>query len=170
MLVIARRNPDTVTAEDDEGNEPLSRCRDGISVKLLADFGAAVDHRNREGKTALHVSSADPSLAEVTKELLDREANPNIADEDGCTPLHVAARMENERAIDLLYARNADVSAEDKEGNTPLLVALDKEFRNIAEKLVDSGAAVTGSNRDGLVRWSAHMALKSFSHHRVLFF
>ena len=64
--------------------------------------------------------------------------------------------MENELAIDLLCARNADVSAEDKEGNTPLLVALDKEFRNIAEKLVDSGAAVTGSNRDGLVRWSAH--------------
>ncbi|XP_065843784.1 uncharacterized protein [Oscarella lobularis] len=58
--------------------------------------------------------------------------------------------MENELAIDLLCARNADVSAEDKEGNTPLLVALDKEFRNIAEKLVDSGAAVTGSNRDGL--------------------
>ena len=154
MLVIARRNPDTVTAEDDEGNQPLSRCRDGKSVKLLVDFGADVDHQNHDGRTALHISAADPTLAEVTKELLDRNADANITDEEGCTPLHVAARWENEQAIDLLLAGDADVSAADNEGNTPLLVALDKQFRNIAEKLVDSGAEVTGSNKGGLVRWS----------------
>ena len=149
MLVIARRNPDTVTAEDDEGNQPLSRCRDGKSVKLLVDFGADVDHQNYDGRTALHISAADPTLAEVTKELLDRNADANITDEEGCTPLHVAARWENEQAIDLLLAGDADVSAADNEGNTPLLVALDKQFRNIAEKLVDSGAEVTGSNKGG---------------------
>ena len=142
-----------MTAEDDEGSEPLSRCRDGTSVELLAKFGAAVDHQNHEGKSALHLSCADPYLAEVTKELLDRGANPNLKDQDGCTPFHVAARMENKRAIDLLCARNADVSAADKEGNTPLLVALDKQYRTIAEKLVSIGAKATGSNRDGLVRW-----------------
>ncbi|XP_065844138.1 26S proteasome non-ATPase regulatory subunit 10-like [Oscarella lobularis] len=134
--VIACVNPNTVTAEDNEKNQPLSHCRGGTSVKRLADFGAAVDHQNGEGKTALRVLAAEPTLAEGWLY--------------GCTPLHAAARMENDEAIDLLLASGFEVTKEDKEGNTPLLVALDKQYREIAEKIVHiPGAKVTGSNRDG---------------------
>ena len=82
-------NPNTVTAEDNEKNQPLSHCRGGTSVKRLADFGAAVDHQNGEGKTALRVLAAEPTLAEVTKALLDQKAKPSISDRDGC----MAARL-----------------------------------------------------------------------------
>ena len=129
----------------------MSRCTDSKTVGILVDYEADVNHRNKAGKTALHASAADATLTEVTEELLRRGADPNIADEDGCTPLHVASRMKNEAAIDILCDRDADVNAFDKDGNTPLLVALDKDFESVAIKFMDKGADVKASNRNGLV-------------------
>jgi len=41
-----------------------------------------------KGKTALHYAAASkqPTLVEL---LLDKDADPNVKDEDGCAPLHI---------------------------------------------------------------------------------
>eukprot|EP00118_Oscarella_pearsei_P021922 m.249626 g.249626 ORF g.249626 m.249626 type:complete len:1164 (+) comp40306_c0_seq20:82-3573(+) len=150
ILAIARKAPDTVEAEDSFGDKPLSRCTNAESVGVFVKLGTDVNHRNKEGKTALHAFAADPTLEEVTRELLKYGADPDAADQDGCTPVHVASRRNNSSALTALSEAGADINATDKEGNTPLLVALDRKFENISEELVDKGAKVTGSNRSGL--------------------
>jgi ankyrin repeat protein len=47
----------------------------------------------------------------------------NVADSDGTTPLHVAARSGDRRLIDVLVAAGANREARDDNGGTPADVA-----------------------------------------------
>lgn len=50
-------------------------------------------------------------------------ADPNCTDEAGETPLHAAARMEQESMLTMLIEAGADVNHQDEEGETPLFEA-----------------------------------------------
>lgn len=52
--------------------------------------------------------------------LLQRGANPNVADADGNTPLHFAASFNDAQAIRLLLDYGADLSSRNATGFTPL--------------------------------------------------
>jgi ankyrin repeat protein len=61
------------------------------------------------------------SLAEETfRRLLHAGAKVSIMDSRGWTPLHVAAKVDNVRAAELLIAEGAKVMPRDKSGKTPL--------------------------------------------------
>ena len=55
--------------------------------------------------------------------------NINIKDEYGRTPLHFAARYENEEIAEILIEAGADVNIKDKDGQTPLYYAESKEVK-----------------------------------------
>ena len=55
-MAIAQKAPKAVSAEDDEGNQPLSQCYGGETVDMLIKLGADPRHKNEEGRTALHVT------------------------------------------------------------------------------------------------------------------
>eukprot|EP00118_Oscarella_pearsei_P023209 m.274571 g.274571 ORF g.274571 m.274571 type:complete len:502 (+) comp40586_c1_seq22:2774-4279(+) len=151
MLVLARKEPKTVTAVDDDGNPPLNRCTTVESVDVLVKLGADVNHRNAEGKTALHLTAADPSLVEVSRRLLNNGADADTRDDEDCRPIHAATRMNNEEAVEMLLDEGgADVNAADKHGNTALLLALDGKFESLAEKLLEKGSTVIGTDYNGL--------------------
>ena len=116
------------------GTTPLMRAvmgRDLESVPVLLEAGAAIDARQDDGSTVLHVmASGRPfgrdreKLAAAESDLLDRliEAGADLAavSVDGQSPLHRAARSANSNLIELLVARGARLDAKDKDGRTPL--------------------------------------------------
>jgi ankyrin repeat protein len=69
-------------------------------VRLLTKAGALPDAQDKVGRSALHYAAmgspdGDPDLVQA---LLSAGAEVNIADSIGCTPLDMAAGLENEEA------------------------------------------------------------------------
>ena len=68
-MAIAQKAPETVTAENDDGDTSLSHCYTGESVDMLVDLGADPCHRNKVKRTPLHAAGnrAQSSTGSYTK-------------------------------------------------------------------------------------------------------
>ncbi|HSD70453.1 MAG TPA: ankyrin repeat domain-containing protein [Woeseiaceae bacterium] len=118
-----------VNATDISGKTPLyfsvAGCRKENLVFLIGK-GARANHVSKQGRTALHAIIGMDYLLyrehceETVLALLDAGADPRIHDEEGQTPLHVAARQK--RLLEKLLSLRADPRAKDKKGRTPLHV------------------------------------------------
>ncbi|XP_046644986.1 ankyrin-1-like, partial [Daphnia pulicaria] len=122
---------------------------------LLAHPKVNIDDVNQRGRTALHFA-ARVSNVMVVRKLLGNGANPNIGDNEGLTPLHLAARRDTKTVnIDAIIkaqkAKQRHVD-EDKSHNgwTALHHAADSSNEIIAEHLIDVGADVNSRDNDGL--------------------
>src|SRR5579862_3726327 len=74
-------------------------------------------------KKSLHWA-AENGWYSVAEKLLAME-DPNSKDEEGKTPLHLAAKKGSESLVKLLLARGGDQTAEDNFGLTPLHCAIE---------------------------------------------
>jgi len=98
------------------------------SARVLLGHGAKPDARDEFGNTALLLATIKkfPDIAEL---LLSYDADPNIANNKGTTPLMsavVVMRHTPEKArtlVQQLLDHNADVSARDQKGITALDLA-----------------------------------------------
>lgn len=87
----------------------------GIVKELLKHEGVDVNGKDDKGLTLLHMACVDLSADDVTdfvKFLLSKGANPNLADLEGQTPLHILAtyksrlrQQKNNGVIDEDYHR-----------------------------------------------------------------
>ncbi|KAG6613508.1 uncharacterized protein IUM83_04523 [Phytophthora cinnamomi] len=114
-----RRN--TVVDCREEQNERVRLVLEVI--KILLRFGADVDARSKDGKSALHGSTSDDAY-DVAKFLLDSGANVDALDENRKTPLHYCVQEGGLLVTELLLSRGADIDVEDKDGVSPLTVVL----------------------------------------------
>ena len=116
------RRPDATTAEDllARGASPNACC-----------LGAA-------NATALHVAVRRGNDA-IVAVLLDAEAEVDVRDAQGRTPLHYAASYESVESADLLLGRGADVNVVDFDGlhiHAPEMVYdLPAEGRRLVQKI-----------------------------------
>jgi len=122
-----------VEARSDEGVTPLmlaaSSSADGAGliavIRCLVSHGAQLDAMatckgvGLGSGGALHRACSTGS-AEVCDELLALGAQVEVADEDGWTPLHFAARFNHSLIISLLVNKGANVNVQDVDGWTPL--------------------------------------------------
>jgi ankyrin repeat protein len=69
----------------------------------------------------LHASAQ--GFTEIMELLLDKAANPDIANIQGITPLHYGARYDNYQVCTLLLNHGANPNLQDQNGWTPLMVA-----------------------------------------------
>ena len=78
--------------------------------------------------------------AQTVEQILASGADVNAPDDQGMTPLWVAAGNDRADIVRLLIERGADVNASSKRGRTPLHVAFHYGYAGIARLLIEKGA------------------------------
>lgn len=107
-------------------------------VKSLICYGADVNAKNNDGRTALMLTSN----LEIAKLLIDSGADVNAKNNDGGTALIWADKLEIAK---LLIDNGADINAKDSLGHTALTQAVNWDRLEIAKLLIDNGADTKNS-------------------------
>lgn len=100
--------------------------------------------------TEIHNASLSGDLVKV-KELL--EADPNLinaVDDEGRTPLHLAAGSGHNEIVELLLAKGAAINAQKDDGMTPLHGAVGLKQTEVVKLLLDKGADVNVKINNGM--------------------
>ncbi|CAB0037554.1 unnamed protein product [Trichogramma brassicae] len=148
-----------------EGSRPLhclamNETDDDLAEKFFQicdDIGKTlqVDAQDGRGVRPLQISVV-LGKRQITEALLRRGADPNAADAEGFTALHVivSRKIDDDCAEKLFQVcgdiqRTLRVDARSKLGKTPLHLALQYDLTNVAESLLRNGADLTLANEDG---------------------
>jgi ankyrin repeat protein len=109
------------------------------AVQLIRDNPNIVEYRNGKGETPLMVAiqNRDPSWAGF---LLSQNADPNVADRDGNTPLIQASRLGLETPVEWLIQAGARIDDKNRMGETALIVAVQRRQVPIVKLLLAQGA------------------------------
>lgn len=111
-------------------------------VKSLIGYGADVNAKNNDGRTALMLTSN----LEIAKLLIDSGADVNAKNNNGGTALTRAVYWDKLEVAKLLIDNGADVNAKDDEfGQTALTQAVNWDRLEIAKLLIDNGADTKNS-------------------------
>lgn len=122
---------------------------DEATVPLLVKNRVDVNIRNiRTGDTALHQAVAW-RRPRIILFLLDRGASIDMANEDGYTPLQLAAKLDNCEAISLLLQRCAQVEARSLSGFTALQLAAHENHWVAFDLLLIGGGDINAWSKDG---------------------
>jgi len=126
-----------------DGEAFLNAVKDGNANKALElanQPGSRVaSYRGYNGDTALHIVTRKRELQWVGF-LLNRGADPNMADARGDTPLILAAGIGFEEAGAYMLAKGAKVDAINRRGETALAIAVQQRQPRMVELLLRAGA------------------------------
>lgn len=126
---------------------------DPLTVRLLAEYvGADINKNYGEGRTLLAIAAGDgkPALIPI---LARFGANVNSIDDQGNTPLMLAARLVDQdvaiQVADRLLKLGANIDAQNKAGETALYRAVQRKKNKLIEFLVSNGANLAIANNQG---------------------
>ena len=119
-------------------------------VEALLKEGAAINGADGRGCTALH-GAAQWGHPAIVKLLLDKGADPNIAESGGLagTALTRAAVNAHFDIVKMLVAAKADINATDYEKRTALHLAIQVDREDIALFMLEAGTDVGTKSRLG---------------------
>lgn len=172
----------------------LSDCETSSAQSTASSSGANVDQQKNitvlhaavyrpihrkireiiiEGKT---YSSASHGFSEVDinilKFLLESQADVNLKDKFGMTPLLQASLYPSEKVIELLINAGAQKSINevDELGNSPLMYAVSRSQSGVVpvKMLINAGAGLNIENNDDDTALSLALNLKNFNFTRML--
>ena len=115
--------------------------------------------------TPLHLAAKNIYGKELCQILIEHGADPNVADGDGQTPLHIAAQIAQipniygKEVSQLLIEHDADPNVADGKGITPLHLAASWNHKEVSQLLIEHGAdpnVADGGGRTPL-HWAARI-------------
>lgn len=133
---LMKGNPDIINQTNENGFSPLIlACYRGNTevAQYLIDQVKDVNYKSQEG-TALAGLSVKYNR-DLVERLLKKNADPNIADATGYTPLFWAVKFGNKELIELLLKYKADKTKKDSMGMTPFEYALKTNNKDIINLL-----------------------------------
>ncbi len=151
LALIPARVTDQALRDAPRGDPRLFRAAaagDAGEVARVLDEGAAVDGRDKAGRTPLHVA-LDQGHTKVAELLVERGAGIDCRDKLGNTPLHMAAELGSMKTAAWLVDQGADVNARGNDGWTPLHLAAAWGATEVARVLVERGADLEAVNNKG---------------------
>ena len=159
-LILKR--PRDVGASDIHGTTALhiaaylANCK---VAQMLVERTAAIDVRDDNGRTPLHYAMHDggwdygeQSYGDVfhcVRFLLDSGASAEAQNNDGSTPLHVAASKMNKETVQLLIENSTNIDLRNNKGRTALHKALQRGQIDIIQLILNHGADVDALDDDG---------------------
>lgn len=141
-----------------------SHCGNEEVVRLLLQYGAAVNGQDATSMTPLHLASLRGHCG-VVELLLQERADIDAKGPNDQTPLRIAAEKGQIELVQLLLRKRARVNARDMKQMTALHVAARQGDEAMAELLVSHGAHVEA--KDGDFMNATHYACEG-GHDRVL--
>lgn len=106
--------------------ETCSTSSDWETIKSLVSYLEI-------SKNALHRAIMTSNIKHLNLLLSCKEIDVNSKDDNGDTPLHVAAQCKNDEAVKLLLSKNADMTCRNSCGLTPMFVALANENSSMVD-------------------------------------
>lgn len=127
--------------------------RDGDKVTEMLNDPAAgktlVNTRDiTTGDTGLHIATARRDTLWV-RFLLQRDADPNIRNKEGVTPLQLAVRLGFVEGVEELVKRGAQIDVSDSQGETPLIAAVHQRNVPLVRRLLAQGANPDRNDNSG---------------------
>jgi len=107
---------------------------------------------------AIHAAAKAGDLGKVKSLLHEQPALIDSKDDNGDTPLHIAAMWGQTHVAEFLLAAKAKVDVHDKVGKTPLLKAVELPSAELVQLLLDHGADANA--RDILGQTPMHVAAR----------
>ena len=152
----------SVNEKDNFGFNALLRAlqnkREEVAEVLVARTETDLNARGPNGGTVLFQFVAR-NETKIVQDLLTRGADPNLADKEGDTPLHIAAQLGNLDIVKMLLDKGVNPNAKSKLGGTPLMWTGVFGHQEVAQALLDKGADPKLKDNTGMT--AAAWALKN---------
>ncbi|MFC7536246.1 ankyrin repeat domain-containing protein [Sphingomonas sp. GCM10030256] len=112
----------------------------GKATELLQTQGSTVvNFRDDKGNGALHILAGGRDRQWMGF-MLGKQADPNLQNRAGDTPLLVASRIGYLEGVDLLLRSGGKVDLANRLGETPLIVAVQQRQLPVVKRLLEAGA------------------------------
>ncbi|MCF7800056.1 ankyrin repeat domain-containing protein [Candidatus Babeliales bacterium] len=115
----------------------LNREASVHTIEMLLNRGASVHTKDIYENTPLHVTGTVESLRLL---LINNNADINVVNIDGDSPLHLATAFENKECLIELLNQGANIEAKNSEGETPLHLAVKNRSNECVRILLEHGA------------------------------
>lgn len=136
LNALTEKDPKAINEIDSRGYTALILAcyRGNIPVALhLIDHADNINHVSAQG-TALATMTVHYNK-DLTLKLLEKGANPNLADQNGETPLFLAVKSGNEELVRILLDHKADATIKDNQQKTVFEYAIESNNKAIINLL-----------------------------------
>ncbi len=127
--------------------------RDATSLEtykyLVEDLKIKPTATSKSGETVLHLLASKPNQTEIINYFLSKGVDANKADNEGNTPLMIAASARDTAALELLLPIVKNSNVQNNKGESALTMAIKSGTPEAATLLLNKGADVKVLDKDG---------------------
>jgi hypothetical protein len=118
-------------------------------LRSLLDKISSINVQDQDGNTLLIYSIYNFNHDAVVM-LLQRGANPNLSNDAGISPMHLAVALNDDKAVKILVQYGADINILDNTGSTPIMYAALSDNIKTIEYLINHNANLDIINNNGM--------------------